>query len=146
MAKRKPSFRDNYRFIDSALLNDQTYLDYLERFKKVALSMFEWVNLPKTMNAMYLEKCLYYYGSAALLKDEKYGFINTKCSTSDTINIYGLPNSLHCYSYKYQTNRKLYVGLNSNEDVETKQYNECILVQNDWDRIPTCRNYGTICL
>ena len=146
MAKRKPSIRDNYRFIDSAILNDQTYLDYLERFKKVALSMFEWVNLPKTMNDMYLEKCLYYYGSAALLKDEKYGFINTKCSTSDTINIYGLPNSLHCYSYEYQTNRKLYVGLNSNEDIETKQYNECILVQNDWDRIPTCRNYGTICL
>ena len=34
--------------------------DYESRFRRIALSMFEWVNLPKTMNARYLEECLYY--------------------------------------------------------------------------------------
>ena len=54
MAKIKNRNRiKNNRFIDSALVNDATYFDYLERFKKIALSMFEWVNLPSSMNAMY---------------------------------------------------------------------------------------------
>lgn len=74
--------QNNYRFKDNLLVNDLTYIDYLERFKKVALSIFEWVNLPKSMNSEYLEKCLYYNGMATLLFDEKYGFINTNCSSN----------------------------------------------------------------
>lgn len=70
------------RFTDSAIMNDLTFIDYLNRFKKICLSMFEWVNLPKSMDARYLERCLYYNGSAALLKDKNYGFINTNCSVA----------------------------------------------------------------
>ena len=129
--------RNNYKFIDSAILNNETYLDYLDRFEKVALSIFEWVNLPSSMNSIWLEKCLYNFGQCALLKDRNYGFINTKCTTNGKINLYGLPSSLHCYSFEYQTNRNLYTGLNNNDDIENKQYEECILVQNNWNRVPT---------
>ncbi len=80
MAKRK-NF-NNSGFVDSLLVNNLTYIDYLERLKKVALSMFEWVNLPESMNAMWLERCLYYNGMATLLKDKTYGFINTNCASS----------------------------------------------------------------
>ena len=134
MGKRK-NYRNNYRFIDSAILNDATFIDYLERFKKVALSVFEWVNLPQTMNAMYIERCLFFDGQCALLKDEKYGFINTKCCSNGQINIYGLPTSLNCYSYEYQSSRKLYTGLPSINNEENT--GECILVQNNWERQPT---------
>ena len=72
----------NRSFFDSAVLNSATFYDYLDRFKKIALSIFEWVNLPSSMNAQFLEKSLYYYGQATLLKDENYGFINTNCSSS----------------------------------------------------------------
>lgn len=72
------------RFTDSAIMNDLTFIDYLNRFKKICLSMFEWVNLPKSMDARYLELCLYYNGSATLLKDKSYGFINTNCSVGRT--------------------------------------------------------------
>ena len=135
MARKKSiiNMQDNYRFVDNMLVNDNTYVDYLERFKKLALSMFEWVNLPKTMNAMYLEKCLYYNGQAALLKDEDYGFINTRCCSNGYINIYGYPTELNCYSYEYQQNRKLYNGLVKNGN----EFEDCILVQNNWERIPT---------
>lgn len=129
--------KNNYKFLDSAILNDMTYIDYLERFKKVALSVFEWVNLPKTMNSIWLEKCLFYYGQCALLKDVNYGFINTKCTTNGKINLYGLPTSLHCYSYEYQTNRNLYTGFIDTENKEEQDYKECILVQNNWERTPT---------
>ena len=138
--KKKVNYRNNYQFIDNLLVNDLTYIDYLERFKKIALSMFEWVNLPKSMNAQWLEKCLYYNGMASLLKDKNYGFINTKCASNGYINLYGLPTSLHCYSFDYETTRKLYTGLNDLSEArrEYLETSEAILVQNNWDRIPTC--------
>ena len=140
MGKRKFNMRNNYQFIDSALINDQTFYDYLERFKKVALSVFEWVNLPSSMNAMWLEKCLYYNGQASLLKDKNYGFINTKCCTNGALNLYGLPTSLNCYSFDYQSSRKLYTGLIDGltpAQKEQREFYECILVMNNWDRTPT---------
>ena len=136
--RRKPN--DNYKFDDSRLLNDATYTDYLNRFRRIALSMFEWVNLPKTMNARALEQNLYYMGQATLLKDEKYGFINTKCAGSGYVNIYGLPSKFNCYSYNYKTMRELYVGPNpliNDDQKEIEQQKECILVMNNWDRVPT---------
>ena len=132
MGKRK-SYRNNYEFIDSATLNNQTYLDYINRFKQVALSQFEWINLPETMNADYLELCLYYFGQASLLKTKDYGFINTKCCSNGKINIYGLPSSLNCFSYEFQEDRKLYTGLIPSET----EYDSCILVKNNWEKLPT---------
>lgn len=139
--KRK-KLSKNYQFIDNLLVNDMTYIDYLERFKKVALSVFEWVNLPKSMNAQYLEKCLYYNGMATLLKDENFGFINTNCASNGYVNIYGLPSSLNCYSFEYQKIKKLYTGLKDIKENEIDD--ECILVQNNWERTPTARKYGII--
>lgn len=140
MKKKKNFMQHNYQFVDNVLINDRTFIDYLERFKKVALSIFEWVNLPDSMNAMWLEKCLYYNGQASLLKDKKYGFINTNCCTNGELNIYGLPVNLNCYSFEYSSNRKLYTGLIdglTDAQKEARDYYECILVQNNWDRIPT---------
>lgn len=122
----------NSDFEDALLLNSQTYVDYLERMKKIALSMFDWVNLPDTMNSRYLEMCLYYKGQAALLYDEDYGFINTQAADSGYINIYGLPTKINCYSYSYNKMRELYVP-NTNLPAEE----ECILVMNNYQRIPT---------
>ena len=130
----------NYQFTDSLIINNETYLDYLNRFKKIALSIFEWVNLPNSMDAIWLEKCLYYNGQCALLRDKNLGFINTNCCSNGDVNIYGLPTSLNCYSFSYSSNRKLYTGLIEGiSDLQAKQreYYECILVQNNWERIPT---------
>lgn len=126
----------NYKFNDSRVLNDSTYVDYQNRFRRIALSMFEWVNLPKTMNARYLEQSLFFFGQASLLRDKKYGFINTKCAGNGYVNIYGLPSKFNCFSYDYSTNRDLYVGLNPINSDE-QQDKECILVMNNWDRTPT---------
>lgn len=121
------------QFEDAMLLNSRTYVDYLERAKKIALSMFEWVNLPDSMNSRYLEMCLYYKGQAALLYDEDYGYINTQAADSGYINIYGLPTKINCFSYSYNQIRDLYVA-----DSGEEKNKECILVMNTYERIPTC--------
>lgn len=124
----------NSQFEDAMLLNSRTYIDYLERMKKIALSMFEWINLPDSMNSRYLEMCLYYKGQAALLYDENFGFINTQAADSGYINIYGLPTKINCYSYSYNQIRDLYVP----DATGQEKTDECILVMNTYERIPTC--------
>ena len=137
---RRRKNRNNYKFQESLEINDETYLDYLARFRRIALSMFEWVNLPKSMNARFLELCLYYTGKATFLKDKRYGFINTRCTGSGDINIYGLPTKLHCFSYDFDSERTLYTGLNpmlTDKQKEARDDYECILVQNNWEGLPT---------
>lgn len=119
-------------FKDAVLLNDASYFDYLDRMRKIALSMFEWENLPDSMNARYLEMTLFYKGQAGLLYDKDYGFINTQATDSGYINIYGLPSRIQCYSYRYNEMRDLYVK-GSGEPRER----EAILVLNNYDRTPT---------
>lgn len=119
-------------FRDAVLLNNETYFDYLNRMKKICLSMYEWINLPDTMNARYLEMCLYYNGQASLLYDEDYGFINTQAVDAGYINIYALPTKINCFSYRYNKERELYIP-GSNLPAEE----ECILVMNNYERIPT---------
>lgn len=136
----KRSKSQNYKWEDSLILNEATYIDYLNRFRRIALSMFEWVNLPSSMDARYLEQCLYYNGQASLLYDKKYGYINTKCAGSGYINIYGLPDRLNCFSYGYNSMRKLYTGLNptlTEAQKENQKNYECVLVMNNFDRTPT---------
>ena len=124
----------NSQFEDAMLLNSRTYVDYLERMKKIAMSMFEWINLPHSMDSRYLEMCLYYKGQAALLYDEQYGYLNTQAADSGYINIYGLPTKINCFSYSYNEIRDLYVP----DATGQEKTDECILVMNTYERIPTC--------
>ena len=135
----KNTYKNNYPFIDSDVLNSSTFQDYLLRLRKIALSIFEWNNLPTSMNERKLEMDLFEKGMAALLKDEKYGYINTSCASSGDLNIYGLPTRLNCYSFEYQTMRKLYTGSLGQSEAQRKarENQECILVMNNWDLLPT---------
>ena len=134
MARRNRPVKARTDLKDAVLVNNATYTDYLERFKKIAMSIFEWVNLPDSMDARYIEKCLYYLGTAGLLHTEEYGFINTKATSAGDFNIYGLPTAIQCYSYSFNEQRRLYSGLTGvNNDINS----EAILVMNNWERIPT---------
>ena len=127
---RKVPPKDAFR--DAMLLNNQTYVDYLERMKKIALSMFEWQNLPESMNARFIEMCLFYNGQAALLYDDDFGYINTMAADGGYINLYGLPTEIQCYSYRFNQRRSLYMT-----DTGEEKGKECILVMNNYERVPT---------
>lgn len=132
MNKRIRKVPPKSEFRDALILNNETERDYLYRMKKIVTSMFEWDNLPDSMNERYLEECLFYDGQAALLFDDNYGYINCRACDSGYINIYGLPTLVQCWSYGFNTRRSLYVP-NSGED----KNGECILVMNNRDRVPT---------
>lgn len=127
--------RKKTRTAEAVWLNDRTYVDYKNRFQKLATSIFVWEGLPDSMDSRYLEYCLYKQGQGALLHSEEYGFINTKATINGDVNIYGLPTALNCYSYgRFNEVRRVYNGL---ADPEADENTECILVMNTWDRVPT---------
>ena len=135
MAKnKKPVLRTaNSQFIENEALNSLTFDFYQRCFKKLCLSMFEWVNLPSGMDSRFLEEVLYYNGLASLLYSKTYGFINTATTPSGNLNIYGLPVSVNCFSYGFSEIRELYTGLANKKAKET----DCILVFNCQDREST---------
>ena len=133
MQKRIRKIPPKDAFRDAILMNNQTYVDYLQRMKKIALSMFEWENLPTSMNARFIEMCLFYNGQAAFLYDDDYGYINTMAADGGYINIYGLPTEIQCYSYRFNQRRSLYMT-----DTGEEKGKECILVMNNYERVPTC--------
>ena len=138
MGRNKNIRPDNLKFIDSALSNDDTYFDYLRRMRMVALSMFEW-KLPKGMDARYLEKCLYYKGMASMFETPEFGFINTQCYTNGYLNIYGLPSALNCNTFNgLHWYKKLFTRIGeTNEVIDKQRKEECVLVLNDWEGVPT---------
>lgn len=107
---------------ETEALNLATFQDYYSRLRLLALSMFEWENLPETMSARYLEETLFSYGKAAIVKDDILGVINTKCTGSNTINIYGDCVSYNCYGTGYDKDFAL---------------DDMVLVRNNLDMIPT---------
>lgn len=118
-------------FNDAPLINDLTFIDFLRRFRQIALSRFVWENLPEGLDARFLEQSLYYDGIASFLYDKTNGFMNLRASVSGDLNYYGLPTKLNCWSYNIQKIRNVYYG--SNEYNQRPKEQECILVRNSWD-------------
>lgn len=144
MARRRLVGNRNVKFKDYMYVNDDTYFDFLERLKKIALSMFEWVNLPESMDSRYLEWCLYYSGQAGMLKNKDGIMINTRACSAGELNIYELPTQIQCYSVGYSETRKQFDGLTNkmydavkDEDVELDPKEYCIYVLNNLNRYPT---------
>ena len=122
------------KFKDYMYINDDTYIDYLERLKKIAISMFEWVNLPESMDSRFLEFCLYYTGQAALLENKEGIKINTKACTAGDINIYELPTQINCYSVGYNETKKVFDGFVA-DGFDASEY--AVHVLNNQDRSAT---------
>ena len=142
MAKRIRNKIEPLDFVTCMYDNFETYQDYLDRMTKICLSIFEWENLPETMDARYIERCLFFDGKAALLNSEEYGAINTRACTNGYINIYGLPSALNCYTEGnvYRSDRKVFNGLvdMSDENFNVNDYAVLVLNQyNDYDMKPT---------
>lgn len=133
MVKKKLNSKNEY--LSAQVLNLKTYNDFYWRLARIAMSMFEWENLPESMDAEFLEWCLFAYGQAALLYHEPYGgFVNTQCVTRGNLNLYYKPVQMECYGIdEVHIVRSVYNGLS-----EPKAHDEeCILVENMYNRTPT---------
>ena len=93
------------QFIESAYMNNRTYIQYYNRLTELALSMFEWKNLPKTVDQRFLEMCLYSDGMCVFFEDEVLGYLGLRCMIGGRLNVYQIPTDRKAYATNgYQKN------------------------------------------
>lgn len=80
------------------VLNNLTYRQYLNRLTELAISMFEWKNLPDTVDARYLELHLFETGCMVYFKDEVIGDLCLDCIVQGSLDVYGNPLLRRAYS------------------------------------------------
>lgn len=90
--------RTDNLFEDSARLNNLTYKQYLDRLTELAISMFEWKNLPPSVDARYLELHLFETGCMVYFNDDVLGNICLDCIANGRLGIYGDPILRRAYS------------------------------------------------
>ena len=83
---------------DSALKNNATYVHYFEQLKQLAISMFEWHDLPETCDERFLELTLFEKGQAVFFKDEVMGHLALSVTTSGKWNVYNVPMQRRAYA------------------------------------------------
>lgn len=92
------SRRKRTQFEDSALINNRTYLQYIEHLTELSISMFEYVNLPDTVDWRFLEMTLFEKGQALWFKDEVMGHVVMTFASNGPFNIYRVPINRHAYA------------------------------------------------
>lgn len=106
-------------FDESMILNNLTYRQYLNRLTELAISMFEWKNLPKTVDARYLELHLFETGCMVYFKDEVIGDLCLDCIVNGRLDVYGNPLLRRAYS-GYNNYQKLL------------KYNNSVIIWNNY--------------
>ena len=82
----------------SAAMNNYSYTFYLDRLTELALSMFEWTNLPDSIDARYLEMVLYNRGRAIFFKDEVLDYLALRMTTQGGFDVYHNPVERRAYA------------------------------------------------
>ena len=94
MARR----RKDREFWESADLNNASYIQYYDRLTELSISMFEWRNLPDTVDPRFLELTLFANGMAVFFKDEVEDYLALQCAISGPLNVYRIPIRRRAYA------------------------------------------------
>ena len=86
------------QFWESAGLNNGTFRQYYNRLVELAISMFEWKNLPDTVDPRFLELCLFTDGQAIFFKDDDLGYLALQNAMNGGFNVYRIPVNRRAYS------------------------------------------------
>lgn len=79
------------QFRDSAVKNMIEDNQYFKRLAELSMTMFEWKNLPDTIDPRFLEWTLFFDGQAVFFEDEELGYLCLQCLTSGNFDIYRVP-------------------------------------------------------
>lgn len=104
--------KKDLQFCESGMMNNLTYKQYYNRLTELAISMFEWKNLPPSVDERFLEMTLFSDGMAVFFKDDVLGELALQCMIGGDLNVYRIPKQRKAYaSNGYNQN------LNENDSV-----------------------------
>lgn len=90
--------KKNQAFHDALMANGATYVQYYNRLMELSMSMFEWKNLPDTVDERYLELGLFSSGCMIFFKDDVIGELALNMTYQGGFDIYGEPTRRRAYS------------------------------------------------
>lgn len=98
--------REDTEFWSSAYMNNRTYIQYYNRLMELAIAMFEWVNIPDSIDPRYLELTLFTDGQAVFFKDEDLSIDNElggqylalQCAANGNFDVYRVPRKRRAYA------------------------------------------------
>ena len=103
-----PGLKGNAVQRENDWLNDQTYLSYMWRLYDLAVSVFEWKNLPKGINERMVERwllsdgvCLFVYDEGIKADPEQRspdGYAMLRMAMNGSFDIYNIPKRRTAYS------------------------------------------------
>lgn len=96
-------------FEESAYRNNKTFLHYYNRLHELSISMFEWKNLPPSIDSRFLEQTLFERGVAVFFEDEALGHLALRALLNGKFDVYGIPMSVRATANNGY-NRDLKVG------------------------------------
>lgn len=94
MARRKK----DREFWESADLNVASYIQYYDRLTELSISMFEWRNLPDTVDPRFLELTLFANGMAVFFKNDADEYLALQCAISGPLDVYRIPIKRRAYA------------------------------------------------
>lgn len=90
---------------EAFLQNQRTYLQYVNRLTELSISMFDWKNLPITVDARFLELALFNDGMAVFFKDEVMGYLGLQVMIGGALDVYRIPITRTAFAQNgYQIN------------------------------------------
>lgn len=92
------------------------YMHYNEYLTSLAYQLFEWKNLPESVDPRFLEMSLHDNGACAFYQDKTLGFIVVNGAAGGMIDHYNLPKDFHAVAPNYNKTFPLYNYSDMQED------------------------------
>lgn len=92
---QRPPWIENAKYFTSV-----TYSTWFNRLYNIAISRFEWLNLPDTCNEKFIEQVLFFNGFMVGYKDTALNsFLIMPCTNNSVLDIFGYPAKVNAYGY-----------------------------------------------
>ena len=88
----------NRQFWESATMNNANYMLYFNRLTELAISMFEWQNLPDSVDPRFLELALFGDGMSVFFRDDVLGCLALRCMIGGQWDVYQIPTRRRAYA------------------------------------------------
>lgn len=92
------SKKNKTQFSQNLLRNQGTYMQYYYRLCELSMSMFEWKNLPESVDPRFLELTLFEEGQSVFFKDEVLGYLALQNALGGQFDVYRIPKLRRAYS------------------------------------------------
>lgn len=88
----------NRQFWESAASNSSTFMQYYNRLTELSMAMFEWKNLPETVDPRFMELALFADGMCVFFKDEVVGYLGLRTMIGGHLDVYNIPDERTAYA------------------------------------------------